>query len=190
MKTSLIGGLVLATSLIATAHAAEYKIDTKGAHAFINFEIQHLGYSWLSGRFDDFEGTFHYDADNPNASKVNVTIDVASVNSNHAERDKHLRGDDFFEVDTYPQATFSSTEFVDHGDGTATLSGDFTLKGVTKNIDIDVTHVGGGEDPWGGYRQGFRGTTELTLADYNIDYNLGPKSKTVQLTLDVEGIRQ
>ena len=91
--------LSLLLGLSGQLHATEYKIDTAGAHAFIQFKIKHLGYSWLYGRFDEFSGRFNYDADKPEASSVNVEINTASLNSNHAERDKHLRGKDFLNVD-------------------------------------------------------------------------------------------
>ena len=178
----------LATPGMATA--ADYVIDTEGAHAAIQFRIQHLGYSWLVGRFNDFSGNFSYEEDNPGASSVKVTIDTASIDSNHAERDKHLRGEDFLDVAEYPEATFESTSFKENGDGTAVLKGDLTLHGVTRPVTIDVKHVGHGEDPWGGYRRGFEGSTTLTLADYGIDYDLGPAAREVELFLSVEGIRQ
>ncbi len=183
-------GFALLLGFGATAQATEYKIDTAGAHAFIQFKIKHLGYSWLYGRFDEFEGRFNYDPKKPEASSVEVTINTASINSAHAERDKHLRGKDFLEVDKYPKATFKSTSFTPKGDGKAELKGTLTLHGVSREITIDVTEIGGGKDPWGGYRQGFHGTTEFALKDFGIDYNLGPASRTVQLILDVEGIAQ
>ncbi|MGM0562868.1 MAG: YceI family protein [Pseudomonadota bacterium] len=176
--------------LALPAHAADYKIDTEGAHASVTFEIQHLGYSWLTGRFDDFEGAFTYDPENPENNQVVVEIDPASINSNHAERDKHLRGGDFLDVKIHPEARFVSTEYEPTGEGTAKLKGELTLRGVTQPIVIDVEHIGGGKDPWGGYRQGFRGTTEIALKDFDILYDLGPASETVKLTLDVEGIRK
>ncbi|MEW8500533.1 MAG: YceI family protein, partial [Candidatus Thiodiazotropha taylori] len=80
---------------------------------------------------------------------------------NHAERDKHLRGEDFLYVDKYPTAKFVSTGFKELGDGKASLHGDLTLRGVTKPVEIDVQHIGHGDDPWGGYRRGFFGTTEI-----------------------------
>ncbi|MCB1736569.1 MAG: YceI family protein, partial [Gammaproteobacteria bacterium] len=83
--------LILLLALTPLAHADKYQIDTKGAHAFIQFRIKHLGYSWLYGRFNTFDGWFSYDEANPDASQVEVNIDTASVDSNHAERDKHLR---------------------------------------------------------------------------------------------------
>ena len=190
MKTLLSLTAALLIGLSGNLHATEYKIDTAGAHAFIQFKIKRLGYSWLHGRFDDFEGRFSYDLKKPEDSDVTVVIDTASVNSNHAERDKHLRGKDFLHVEKYPQARFESTAFIPKGNGKAELKGELTLHGVTREISIDVTEIGGGKDPWGGYRQGFTGTTEFALKDFGIDFDLGPASRTVQMTLDIEGIAQ
>ncbi len=192
MKKTLISGLALAGLLATTApvQAADYVIDTKGAHAFISFRVNHLGTSWLLGRFNEFEGEFSYDSANPNASKVEVEINTASVDSNHAERDKHLRGGDFLDVSKYPKASFVSTGFKSNGNGTAVMTGDLTLHGVTKQISIDVSKVGEGKDPWGGYRAGFSGTTEFKMKDFGINYNLGPLAETVYMDLQVEGIRK
>jgi len=182
--------LVVAFVMPGLSMADEYLIDTKGAHAFIQFRIKHLGYSWLLGRFNNFSGSFRYDDKDPAASTVNVVIKTDSIDSNHAERDKHLRGEDFLNVAKYPEARFTSTSFKDNGDGTAILTGNLTLHGMTRSITIDVKHIGHGPDPWGGYRRGFEGTTTLKLADYGITYNLGPASREVELFLSVEGVRQ
>jgi polyisoprenoid-binding protein YceI len=180
--------LMAAIAGSTTASAAEYVIDSKGAHASINFRIKHLGFSWLTGRFDKFDGTFSYDAKAPEASKVSVEIDATSVSSNHAERDKHLRNADFLDVEKFPKATFVSKKVEPAGEGKAKVTGDLTLRGVTKEVVIDAEYVGGGADPWGGNRVGFTGTTKLALADFGINFNLGPASKEVELTLDVEGV--
>ena len=192
MKKSKLTAFALAAAMLLPSQllAEKYVIDTEGSHAFIQFRIQHLGYSWLSGRFNTFSGNFEYDENNPDKASVQVDIDVASIDSNHAERDKHLRGDDFLDVKKFPKARFESTSFKDNGDGTAILKGNLTLHGVTKPVTIDVEHIGHGPDPWGGYRRGFEGTTRIALADYDINYNLGEKSKEVELTLSIEGIRQ
>ena len=190
MKHILALGMALLIGFSGNLHASEYKIDTAGAHAFIQFKIKHLGYSWLHGRFDNFEGRFNYDPKKPQDANVSVVIDTASINSNHAERDKHLRGKDFLYVEKYPQARFESTSFIPKGDGKAELKGKLTLHGVTRDITIDVSEIGGGKDPWGGYRHGFTGTTEFALKDFGIDFDLGPASRTVQMTLDIEGIAQ
>lgn len=181
--TSLLSVGLLATSL--SAQAADYVFDKKGAHQFIQFRVQHLGYSWLYGRFNDFDGTFTYDADDPKSAKVSVKIDTSSVDSNHAERDKHLRSPDFLDVEMFPEATFESTAF----DG-KTLTGNLTLHGVTKSIDIAVEKIGEGKDPWGGYRAGFEGKTTFAMADFGIKKSLGPKSANVEMILSVEGIRK
>ena len=107
----------------------------------------------------------------------------------HAERDKHLRGDKYLNVDKYPQAKFVSTAFTDKGNGKAVMKGDLTLYGTTKEISIDVEHIGSGKSPWGkGEHAGFRGTVALRLKDFGMDFPLGPDAEVVYMTLDVEGI--
>ena len=191
MKKLLATTLFSAAALLPfSVQAATYDIDNEGAHASINFKIQHLGYSWLTGRFNDFDGSFEYDKASPEASSIDVVIDTTSLDSNHAERDKHLKGSDFLDVKKYPTATFKSTGFTSTGEGTGEITGDFTLHGVTKSITFPVERIGEGNDPWGGYRAGFMGSTTLKLSDYGIDYNLGPASTYVEIELHVEGRRQ
>ncbi|HTF97622.1 MAG TPA: YceI family protein [Cellvibrio sp.] len=193
LKKSLLALAVSSIGVVSIpAMADTYVIDTKGAHASINFAIKHLGYSVLTGRFDKFEGEFTYDPAKPEASTINVTIDTTSVNSNHAERDKHLRGDDFLNVAKFPKATFVSKSVKVDGDDKDEfdLIGDLTLNGVTKSVTIEVEKVGEGKDPWGGYRTGFSGETEIKLKDFNIKMDLGPASQTVKLELEVEGIKK
>jgi polyisoprenoid-binding protein YceI len=169
------------------AVAADFEIDP--AHSFVEFRIQHLGYSWLYGRFNDLSGDFSYDAEQPEASEINLEIDTASVDTNHAERDKHLRGEDFLNVEKYPTATFKTTQYIGDAEG-GTLEGVLTLHGVEKPISIDIKKMGEGPDPWGGYRAGFIGTTTLARKDFGIDYDLGPASETMELELGIEGIRK
>lgn len=189
--TKLALSSVLATAVfIPTVNAADYVIDTKGAHASINFKVQHLGYSWLTGRFDKFNGNFSYDAANIGASKIEVNIDTSSINSNHGERDKHLKSDDFLDVSAFANAKFVSDSVTDQGDGKLAINGTLTLHGVSKKITIDAQKVGEGKDPWGGYRVGFSGTTNIALTDFAIKMNLGPASNNVELKLHIEGIKQ
>jgi polyisoprenoid-binding protein YceI len=189
---SAVFGAVLAGASVLPAQAAEYVIDTKGAHAFVQFRVKHLGYSWLYGRFNEFSGNFTYDEAKPEASKIAVDIKVTSLDSNHAERDKHLRSKDFLDTDAFPTAKFVSTSYKTTGPKTADLSGDLTLHGVTKPIVIAVEAIGAGKDPWGGYRAGFEGKTTIKPADFGIEMEkkLGPASGEVELFLTVEGIRQ
>jgi len=170
--------------------AEHYLIDTRGAHAFIQFRIPHLGYSWLYGRFNDFKGEFTFDPERPANSSVEVTVQTTSVDSNHERRDNHLRNEDFLHVETFPEAHFQSTAFIPKGGDEYRLVGELTLLGRTHEIEIDVEHFGAGDDPWGGYRRGFSGRSELSLADLGIDYDLGPDSRVVEMILDIEGIRQ
>jgi polyisoprenoid-binding protein YceI len=186
--------LLLATAMTAgfsvAANAADYKVDTDGAHAFIQFKISHLGYSWLYGRFNTFDGQFSYDAEKLNDSKINLVIDTASIDSNHTERDKHLRSADFLNVSKFPNATFNSTKIVEKEGDNFDLHGMLTLNGVSKEVVIAAEKMGEGSDPWGGYRAGFAGSTSFALKDFGINYDLGPASSTVYLDLTVEGIRQ
>ena len=183
----LIAGLTFGSTAVM---ADDYVIDTKGAHASIKFRVQHLGYSWLYGRFNEFSGNFSYDEKQPENASVEVTIKTSSVDSNHAERDKHLRSDDFLNVAKYPEAKFVSTGYSQGKDGNGVLKGNLTLNGVTKPLEIDVEFIGAGKDPWGGYRVGFEGTTRFAMADFGIVKDLGPKSKDVEMILSVEGIKQ
>lgn len=184
----LLGSLLGAASL--GAQAADYVIDKEGQHAFINFRISHLGFSWLYGRFNDFDGSFSWDAAAPEQSSVQVTINTASVDSNHAERDKHLRSPDFLNVSAHPQARFVSTGVEMTGEDTAKVTGELTLNGVTRPVVLDARFMGEGQDPWGGYRAGFEGTASLRLKDFDIVMDLGPASQEVELMLTIEGIRK
>jgi polyisoprenoid-binding protein YceI len=182
--------IALGSLFSVSAQAADYVIDTKGAHAFVQFKIQHLGYSWLLGRFNTFEGDFSYDEAAPEKSEIEIVIETASIDSNHAERDKHLKGNDFLNVEKFPKAVFKSTGFEVKDDDNAIVTGIFMLHGVKKTISFPVEKIGEGKDPWGGYRAGFAGKTRLKLSDYGISYNLGPASTHVELELHVEGIRK
>lgn len=191
MLKKTLAALVLGSALVGgQAFAADYAIDKQGQHAFVNFKISHLGYSWLWGTFRDFDGSFSFDAAKPEQSKVNVTLETASVDTNHAERDRHLRSDDFLNVAKHPTATFESTSVKSTGEGTADIIGNLTLNGVTKPVVIAAKFIGEGDDPWGGYRAGFEGSTTLTLKDFDIKMDLGPASQTVDLIISVEGVRK
>ncbi|MEE4283438.1 MAG: YceI family protein [Pseudomonadales bacterium] len=183
---------MLMASLTTPAVLADtYKIDIEGQHAFVQFRVKHLGYSWLYGRFDDFTGEFTYDPAQPEASSISVTVDMTSLDSDHAERDKHVRSADYLNVGKYSKATFESTAVEMTGERTARLVGNLTFFGTTRPLTIDVEHIGGGPDPWGGYRQGFEGRAVLKPEDFGLDLTkkLGPATAEVELMLTVEGIR-
>ncbi len=182
-------GLLLTVGLSFPAAAADYLVDIKGMHAFIQFRIIHLGYSVMVGRFNDFDGEFTWDKDNPSASSISINIRTASIDTNHAERDKHLRGDDFLEVKKYPDASFKSTRYRGDARG-GKMDGILTLHGVSKPITLDVKVIGEGDDPWGGYRAGFEASTSIRRADFGMEYNLGPAAETMDFELYIEGVRK
>jgi polyisoprenoid-binding protein YceI len=182
-----LAGALCSLALAAPVHAAQYDIDL--SHAFIQFRISHLGYSVLNGRFNQFGGTFEWDKDNPSTAAIEVTVETASLDSNWAERDKHLRGPDFLDVEKFPKATFKSTKYTGDAKG-GKLEGLLTLHGVSKPITLDVKAIGEGPDPWGGYRAGFEATTSIKRADFGMTYNLGPTAETMSFDLFVEGVRK
>lgn len=187
--TLLLTGLIVATS----AQASEtYKIDTEGQHAFIQFKIKHLGFSWILGGFNRFSGDFVYDADNPSNNQVKVVIETGSIDTNHAKRDKHLRSPDFFDAEKYPQITFNSTGYRATGKGKGILSGTLNLHGISKKVDLELTEIGAGKDPWGNFRRGFEASTTLHLSDYQFKKGgmLGPVAEDITLFISLEGIRQ
>ncbi|MCJ2377091.1 YceI family protein [Vibrio sp. ZSDZ34] len=189
MKKLLITtGLTAAMLMPFGAMATDYVIDTKGAHASINFKVSHLGYAFIKGRFNTFNGEFSYEPENVSASSVKVSVDTTSLDSNHAERDKHIRSSDFIDAGKYGEAVFESTKVSDAGDGMLNIDGNLTLHGVTKPIVISAEFIGAGQDPWGGQRAGFYGTTRLELADFNIAV-MGASSY-VDMELHVEGVKK
>lgn len=182
----LVVSLFLAVTIQKVSAADTYVIDTEGSHAFVQFRYKHLGYSWLYGRFDKFSGEFTYDAKDDGKNKVNASVDIKSVDSNHAERDKHFRGENYLNAAAFGSAKFVSTTYKTTGPGNALLTGKLTLMGVTKEITLDVDVVGGGDDPWGGYRQGFEGRTAIKPVEFGMKRDIGE----IELIWSIEGVRK
>lgn len=185
MKRALMA--LTAVFHFSLAAAAEYTIDH--THSFIEWRVQHLGYSWLYGRFNDVTGSFTWDEKKPGKSVIEVEINTDSIDSNHALRDKHLRDKKYLNVKKFPEATFKSTAYTGTADK-GVLEGVLTLHGVSKPVSFEVTRLGEGNDPWGGYRAGFEGHVTLDRRDFGIEEDIGPKSFLVELSLGIEGIRQ
>jgi polyisoprenoid-binding protein YceI/cytochrome b561 len=161
----LIVAVIMVAGTISQARAAEYKIDP--VHSFVEFRIQHLGFSWMYGRFNSISGEFSHDPANLKANSITLEIDTYSVDTNHAERDKHLRSEDFLDIKKFPTATFKSTKY--RGDAEAgVMEGILTMHGVSKPIKIDIKKVGEGQDPWKNYRAGFIGTVTINRRDFGI----------------------
>ena len=178
---------VLAAAVAGPVLAVDYTIDP--SHSFIEFRTKHLGFSWLSGRFNSFEGSMAYDPTaGPDAQSVEITIDAASLDTNHEERDENLRSADFFDVETYPEISFVSTGYDGDAAG-GTLTGELTLLGVTKEIAFEVKKIGEGKDFWDDYRAGFEGRYVLTRSDFGMDYDLGPSAEQVEIDLWIEAVK-
>ncbi|KGJ99650.1 YceI family protein [Thalassotalea sp. ND16A] len=186
MKKIILATALFGLSALTSTQAADYVVDYQGAHASINFKVKHLGYSWLTGRFNVFDGKFNFDQNNISASKIAINIDTTSIDSNHAERDKHLKSGDFLDVNKFGTATFISSKVEDKGDGKLAITGDFTLQGISKELVIDAVKIGEGDDPWGGYRLGFSGTTSIKMSDFGYKSDFGE----ILFDLHVEGVRQ
>jgi polyisoprenoid-binding protein YceI len=146
----------------------EYKIDP--AHSIIGFAIRHLEINWVEGRFKDFTGTIRYDETDLTKSSVEFTAKVESIDTGVEARDKHLRTADFFEVAKYPEMTFKSTRVERKGKDQYVLHGDFTLKGVTKQVALPFTITGAIKDAWGNMRFGIQAKTKINRRDYGITW--------------------
>ncbi|MCL7928978.1 YceI family protein [Halomonas llamarensis] len=193
LKRTAIATAIAAASLVplGQAQADTYVIDTEGQHAFVQFKISHLGFSRLLGNFEEFSGEFYYDPENLQDSSFEMEVQVDSLNSNHAERDRHILSDDFLNAGQYPTASFISTGFEPSGASEGVVTGDLTLHGETQEIEMPVELMGEGDDPWGNYRAGFEGSTTLTLSDFGIDMNTFPEAMhELELYVTFEGVRQ
>jgi polyisoprenoid-binding protein YceI len=146
----------------------DYKIDP--AHSTIGFAIRHLEINWVEGRFKDFAGTIRYDDADITKSSVQFTAKVESIDTGVEPRDKHLRTADFFEVEKYPEMTFKSTRVERKGKNGGVLHGDFTLKGVTRQVSLPFTITGAIKDARGSTRFGVSAKTVINRRDYGITW--------------------
>jgi polyisoprenoid-binding protein YceI len=145
-----------------------YKIDK--SHSEAMFQVRHL-LTKVRGRFSDFEGTVQFNEANPEQSSVNFTIQATSIDTSEADRDKHLRTADFFDVETFPTITFHSKRITPTGGGSYDVVGDLTMHGVTKEVTLPVSHLGKAKDPWGNERMGFEAETTINRKDYGLSWN-------------------
>lgn len=173
----------------APLDAARFQIDP--AHTTLGFRIRHMGIAFVEGEFDEFEGTITYDADSVAATRASVTVQTASIDTDVEQRDNHLRSADFFEVETYPEMTFETTEVHPTGPNSFRLVGDLTIKGTTQETVFDV-EAAGPIPTDNGQRVGFHATTTIDRRDFGITWGSTLPSgvpsvgNEVQLVLDVE----
>ncbi len=155
-------------STIPGYKAGTWTIDA--VHSDVSFSVRHMMVSKVKGRFGAFEGTI-VTGEEPKDSSVSVSIDLSSIDTNNAQRDAHIKSADFFEVEAHPAMTFVSTKVTGSGDEW-TITGDLTIKGITKSVDL-ATEVGGfGPDPYGGFRAGFSATTEISRKEFGVDIEM------------------
>jgi polyisoprenoid-binding protein YceI len=176
----------------ATASGTAWKLDP--THSLIEFSAKHMMITTVKGRFTDFEGTAAGNPESPAGATVNVTIKAASIDTHTDQRDGHLRSADFLDVEKFPTITFRSTKI----NGTKdkfTLTGDLTIRDVTKPITLDVTFEGQGADPWGGTRAGFNATGKIDRREFGLTWNQALEtggllvSNDIKLQIDAQLIR-
>jgi polyisoprenoid-binding protein YceI len=182
--------LAAAASLAFSAQALaadKYAVDP--AHTTAQFVVGHLGFSHLVGRFNELSGEFTLDADNPANNSASFVVQTGSIDSNHGKRDEHLRSPDFFNAVEFPELSFVSTGYAGSAEK-GVLSGNLTMLGQTRPVSFELTKVGEGDDPWGGFRAGYDATATIKRSEWGMQYGLPNIPDDVTLNLFVEGIRQ
>ncbi len=188
-----LASVILAATILASApaQAAVEKFVYDPAHTQVMFSVEHLGFSFSHGKFLKFSGGFEFDQEKPENSKVDATIETASINMDSTEWDNHLKNADFFNVEKFPNMTFKSTKIEKTGEKTGLMTGDLTLLGVTKPVTLNVTFNKAGVHPYSkSYVAGFTATGTLKRSEFGMNYGLPGVGDDVSLNIQVEGIRQ
>jgi polyisoprenoid-binding protein YceI len=161
--------MTTASAPALTELTGTYTLDP--AHTRIGFVARHAMVTKVRGAFNEFTGTAVLDGANPANSRVEVTIQAASIDTRNAQRDGHLRGNDFLAMEEYPQITFVSTGVRQSGETTFEVTGDLTIKGVTNEVTIPFEFEGAATDPFGNERVGFEGSVAINRKDYGVTWN-------------------
>lgn len=192
MKRLATCAVALALPSLTGAEPMAFTVDT--AHSNATFKVKHFGISTVAGTFTEWSGTIEYDPADGAATKASATLQTASIDTNNDKRDEHLRSDDFFNAEKYPEITFASTEVTDVTEDGFNLHGNLTIRDVTKPIVLAVEVGGVVDDPWGNTRAAFTATTTVNRQDFNVKWNnalAGGElvvSDDVKIVLEVEGI--
>jgi polyisoprenoid-binding protein YceI len=169
-----------------------YTIDYQ--HSDVGFSVRHMVFAKVRGHFTKWTADFAFDAADPSKSSVNVAIEAASIDTREPQRDAHLKSPDFLEAEKYPKLTYKSTKVEKTGDKRYAVSGDLTIRGVTKPVKLDVEELGGGKDPWGNQRIAFVAKTRVERADFGLKWNQALEAggvlvgEHVDIEIDVEAI--
>lgn len=184
MRTNVTLGLVTAAWMLATnAFATDYTVDQ--AHTNINFKVKHL-LSKVTGRFTDFTGTFKFDPNMKETGDFKANIKTASINTDNADRDKHLRSPDFFNVEKFPEITFTGTKIKKTAKNKFDVMGEMTIIGQTKPVTLKMEYLGETKDPWGNTKIGLAGTTKVNRKDFGLTWNKALETGGVLVGDDVE----
>lgn len=183
----------MTTAATLSTLTGDYIIDS--AHTQIGFVARHAMITRVRGQFDEFEGSVHLDGDDPSRSSAQVTILATSIRSHNETRDEHLRGSEFLDVANHPTITFASSavELVDGS--TFAVTGDLTIRGVTRPVTVEFALTGAETDPWGTFRVGFEGSATITRKDWGVSWNTVLDSggvlisEKVTLELDIAIVR-
>ncbi len=173
---------------------ATWTIDA--SHQHVEFAVRHLMISTVKGRFGTVTGSVITNAEDPSAGAIDVSIDVGSIDTREPQRDAHLRSGDFFDVERFPAMTFRSTRIEPADAGTFQVTGNLTIRDVTRPVVLDVTPEGHGRDPWGGERAGFSAKATIRRSDFGLTWNQLLETggvavgDEVRIVIDVELVKQ
>lgn len=190
MKKSIL--ILTAVLFAAFTLNAQTKWSFDKSHSKVGFSVSHLVITDVDGQFHDYTGTITTDGENFENANIEFTIDVGSIDTDNTDRDSHLKSEDFFAADQYPQITFVGKSMEKAGDNKYKLTGDFTMRGVTKEVTLDVTHNGTVKDPWGNTKAGFTIEGSLDRFDYGLKWSNTLETgglvvgKEVELEIDVQ----
>lgn len=194
MKKTIIALSALFLTAGAMAQSSTWKTDN--AHSNVKFTVTHLVVSEVDGAFKSYNGTIVSSKPDFTDAQINFTVDVNSVDTDNDNRDKHLKSDDFFNAEKFPQMTFKSTSFKKVSGNKYELEGDLTIRDVTKRVKFDVTYGGTIKDPWGNIKAGFKAKGTVNRFDYNLKWNTLTEAggavvgKEVEITLNLEFVQQ
>ena len=174
--------------LLSSSLFAQTKWTVDPAHTFLNFSVKHLGISFVNGNFKKFDGSYSVSKADLSDLKTSFTADVNSINTGVDQRDNHLKTDDFFNAEKYPTIKFESSSIKKLKGNEYTLTGNLTIRDVTKEVSFKVVFGGVTKDPWGNNRSGFQATTTINRFDYNLKYDPTGTAvaKDITLTLNFE----